>query len=155
MPFELKNAPSEFQHIMNDILNDYCKFLIVYIYDVLIYSKNLHQHFKHLKTFFNVIKYNGLVVSAPKIKLFQTKIWFSVHYTFNGTIYPFNGLLNLQISFHMKSKTKIDYNDFFALIMLQISHLNSEKFVNYYFNDLRKILQHGPRAYSSGQTRQE
>ena len=37
MPFGLKNAPSKFQHIMNDILNDYSEFSIVYIDDVLIY----------------------------------------------------------------------------------------------------------------------
>ena len=30
MPFGLKNAPSEFQNIMNDIFNDYTKFSIVY-----------------------------------------------------------------------------------------------------------------------------
>ena len=37
MPFGLKNAPSEFQNIMNDIFNDYTKFSIVYIDDVLIF----------------------------------------------------------------------------------------------------------------------
>ena len=43
-------------HIVNDILDDYSKFSIVYIDDILIYSKNLDQPFKHIKTFFNVIK---------------------------------------------------------------------------------------------------
>ena len=76
MQFVLKKAPSEFQHIINNILNDYSEFSIIYIDDVLIHSKNLHQHLKHLKTFFDVIKRNGLAVSASKIKLFQTKIWF-------------------------------------------------------------------------------
>ena len=56
MPFGLKNIPSEFQHIMNDIFNEYFEFSIVYVDDVLIYSENLEQHFKHLKTFFHVIK---------------------------------------------------------------------------------------------------
>jgi hypothetical protein len=37
MPFGLKNAPSEFQHIMNDIFNAHFKFCIVYIDDVLIF----------------------------------------------------------------------------------------------------------------------
>jgi len=38
-PFGLKNAPPKFQHTMNDIINDYSEFSIVYTNDVLIYSK--------------------------------------------------------------------------------------------------------------------
>ncbi|RDX80013.1 hypothetical protein CR513_39485, partial [Mucuna pruriens] len=45
MPFGLKNAPSEFQKIMNDIFNPYSKFSIVYIDDVLIFSQTINQHF--------------------------------------------------------------------------------------------------------------
>ena len=37
MPFGLKNAPSEFQRIMNDIYNPYSEFCIVYIDDVLVF----------------------------------------------------------------------------------------------------------------------
>ena len=37
MPFSLKNTPSEFQKIMNDIFNLYSKFCIVYIDGVLIF----------------------------------------------------------------------------------------------------------------------
>jgi len=66
MQFGLKNAPSEFQHIFNDIPNNNYEFSIVFIDDVLIYSKNLDQHLKHLKTFFYVKKRNSLVMSAPK-----------------------------------------------------------------------------------------
>ena len=56
MPFGLKNAPSEFQSIMNDIFNPYTEFSIVYIDDVLIYSDNIDQHWKHLNIFFQVAK---------------------------------------------------------------------------------------------------
>ena len=79
MPFGLKNAPSEFQNIMNDIFNPYTHFIIVYIDDVLVYSNSTKQHFKHLHSFLHVIKRNGLVVFACKMKLFQTKIRFSGH----------------------------------------------------------------------------
>jgi len=37
MPFGLKNAPSEFQNIMNDIFNSFSHFTNVYIDDVLVY----------------------------------------------------------------------------------------------------------------------
>ena len=52
MPFGLKNAPSEFQRIMNDIFNSYSHFTIVYIDDVLVYSQSIEQHWKHLRIFF-------------------------------------------------------------------------------------------------------
>ena len=76
MPFGLKNTPSEFQKIMNDIFKPFQDFSIVYIDDVLIFSQSIDQHFKHLQTFLAVVKRNGLVVSKPKINLFQTKVRF-------------------------------------------------------------------------------
>lgn len=70
MPMGLKNATSEFQHIMNDILNPHSEFTIVYIDDILIFSQSLDQHFKHLNIFKELIKRNGMVISSKKIKLF-------------------------------------------------------------------------------------
>ena len=64
----------ELKKIMNDIFNPYSKFFIVYIDDVLIFSQNTDQHFKHLQTFIHIVKQNGLAVSKSKINLFQTKI---------------------------------------------------------------------------------
>jgi len=51
MPFGHKNAPSEFQNIMNDIFTPYTNVIIVYIDDVLVFSKTIDQHFKHLHIF--------------------------------------------------------------------------------------------------------
>ena len=45
MPFGLKNAHSEFQNIMNDFFNDYTRFPIVYIDDVIIISSYIEGHF--------------------------------------------------------------------------------------------------------------
>ena len=41
MPFGLKNAHLEFQNTMNDIFNNYTRFSIVYIDDVLIFSNSI------------------------------------------------------------------------------------------------------------------
>jgi hypothetical protein len=88
MPFGLKSAPSEFQNIMNDIFNPFSRFTIVYIDDVLIFSKRIEEHWKHLNAFLETIKHNGLVVSASKIKLLQTKIRFLGFDIFEGKIRP-------------------------------------------------------------------
>jgi hypothetical protein len=99
MPFGLKNAPSEFQRIMNDIFNAHSKFCIVYIDDVLIFSHSIDQHFKHLHTFFHTVKQNGLVVSKTKIYLFQTHVRFLGHYICQGTVTPIERSLSLTTKF--------------------------------------------------------
>jgi len=88
MPFKLKNAPSEFQNIMNDIFTSFTSFIIVYIDDVLVFSKSIDQHFKHLQTSISVMERNDLAASAFKMILFQTKIRFFGHNIYQGTIKP-------------------------------------------------------------------
>ena len=63
MPFGLKNAPSEFQNIMNDIFNQFSNFIIVYIDDILVFSNSIEDHFKHLEMFKTLVIQNGLVLS--------------------------------------------------------------------------------------------
>ena len=93
MPFGLKNTPNEFQNIMNDIFNPFSKFCIVYIDDFLIFSKSIDEHWKHLNSFIDIIKRNGLVVSSPKIKLFQTKIRFLGYNIYQGKISPIDRVI--------------------------------------------------------------
>ena len=88
MPFGLKNALSEFQRIMNEIFNDQSQYIIVYIDDVLIYSHSVEQHFKHIDKFIKTAETNGLVISKPKINLFQTKVRFLGHWIYQGSITP-------------------------------------------------------------------
>ena len=88
MPFGLKNAPSEFQKIMNDIFTPYMHFIIVYIDDILIFSSTLDQHVKHLRCFIKIALHHGLVTSARKMKLFQLNVRFLGHNIENGKIIP-------------------------------------------------------------------
>jgi hypothetical protein len=48
VPFSLKNAPNEFQNIMNYILSPLSKYSIIYIDDVLIFTKSIEEHCKNL-----------------------------------------------------------------------------------------------------------
>lgn len=109
MPFGLKNAPSEFQNIMNGIFNPYSYMLIVYIDDVLIFSEDIDSHFKHLSTFLNVVKTNGLVVSAKKIRLFQTSIRFLGHDLYQGTYKPICRAIDFSSKFpdEIRDKTQL------------------------------------------------
>ena len=75
MPFGLKNAPQIFQRMMDKIFGKY-SFILVYIDDILVFSKTFHEHIKHLELAFEELINNGLIVSRKKIKLFKNQIEF-------------------------------------------------------------------------------
>ena len=109
MPFRLKNTPSEFQNIMNDVIAPISHFTIAYIDDVLIFSKSLDQHISHLHKFHTIIRKNGLAIFAPKMKLFHTHIRFLEHNIYQSTIRPITRVLEFTSKFpdEIKDNTQL------------------------------------------------
>jgi hypothetical protein len=128
MPFGLKNAHSEFQNIMNDIFNPFTYFTIVYIDDILIFSKSIEEHWKHLNSFLEIIKHSGLVVSAKKIKLFQTKIRFFGFDISEGQIHPIDKVIQFADKFPNVIIDKTQLQRF----------LDSLNYIADFYKDLRK-----------------
>ena len=112
MLFSLKNTPLQFQNITNDIFNANFEFIIVYIDDVLIFSDSLEKYFAHLNFFYNLIKENGMVCSAPKMELFQIKIRFLGHEIYQGKTKPIQRSIDFADKFQMKLKITNNYKGF-------------------------------------------
>ena len=50
LPFGLTNAPATFMMLMNNVFHEYLdKFVIIYLDDILIYSKSKEEHLQHLR----------------------------------------------------------------------------------------------------------
>ncbi|CAI5468601.1 unnamed protein product [Closterium sp. Yama58-4] len=80
MPFGLCNAPATFQAEMNHILRpllDEC--VVVYLDDILIYSKNMKKHVEHLRKVFEILRKNKFYVKLSKSDFALEKVQFLGH----------------------------------------------------------------------------
>ena len=67
MPFGLTNAPATFQHLVNHIFRDFLDiFVVVYIDDILIFSKNKEDHQEHVRKVLQRLRENDLFAKPEK-----------------------------------------------------------------------------------------
>lgn len=67
MPFGLTNAPATFQSLMNKVFANYLeKFIRVFFYDILVYSKILAEHLEHLHTMLQTLREQQLYAKMSK-----------------------------------------------------------------------------------------
>jgi hypothetical protein len=75
MSFDLKNVSSKFQKRMEDVFREYL-WLIIYIDDIMVCSKNIQEHLKHLQKFYELVFQHGLILSTSKMEISKTEIEF-------------------------------------------------------------------------------
>lgn len=80
MPFGLTNAPATFQRLMEHCLADMnFEKCIVYIDDVIVYSKTFDEHLERLEAVFTKLEEFGLKLKTSKCSLFRDKVKYLGH----------------------------------------------------------------------------
>ncbi|XLU29618.1 hypothetical protein S245_065684, partial [Arachis hypogaea] len=80
MSFGLTNAPAIFMDYMNRIFHPYLdKFVVVFIDDILIYSKTEDEHAEHLRTVLQILKDRKLCAKLSKCEFWKSEVKFLGH----------------------------------------------------------------------------
>ncbi|GKB96667.1 putative reverse transcriptase domain-containing protein [Tanacetum coccineum] len=80
MSFGLTNAPAVFIDLMNRVCKPYLdRFVIVFIDDILIYSKSRKEHEGHLKLILKLLKEEELYAKFSKCEFWLSKVQFLGH----------------------------------------------------------------------------
>src|SRR5438477_1544422 len=115
MPFGLTNAPATFQTLMNDIFRDLLDVcVIVYLDDILVYSKNKEEHERHLQQVLQRLKDNQLYAKLSKCTFFTNSIEYLGHIVNNEGLRPNPQLVQALVDFP-RPKTLKELQSFLGL----------------------------------------
>ncbi|GBG69733.1 hypothetical protein CBR_g4564 [Chara braunii] len=75
MPFGLCNAPRAFPHAINRVFHDYLdKFVVVYLNDILIFSRTVEEHDQHVETALSLLQQHKYKINLEKWEFGRIKI---------------------------------------------------------------------------------
>jgi hypothetical protein len=87
MSFGLTNAPAYFMYLMNKVFMEYLdKFEVVFIDDILIFSKNEEEHDEHLRLVLQKLRENQLYAKLSKCEFWLKEVSFLGHIISKGGI---------------------------------------------------------------------
>ena len=80
MSFGLTNAPAFFMHMMNKVFMDFLdKFVVIFINDILIYSRSEEEHKGHLRAVLQRLREHQLYAKFSKCEFWLKQVGFLVH----------------------------------------------------------------------------
>ncbi|KAL0453787.1 UNVERIFIED_CONTAM: Retrovirus-related Pol polyprotein from transposon [Sesamum latifolium] len=89
MPFGLTNAPAAFMSLMNKTLQPFLdQFVIVFIDDILIYSRSPKEHEQHLRTVLQILREKQLYAKFSKCEFWMEEIAFLGHVILKEGVQP-------------------------------------------------------------------
>lgn len=72
IPFGITNASSQFMHLVQDVLRDYLDvFVIVFMDDILIFSKTMAEHVEQMRLVFQRLKEDKIYAKASKCWIYM------------------------------------------------------------------------------------
>jgi hypothetical protein len=87
MSFGLTNAPTYFMYLMNKVFIEYLdKFVVVFIDDILVFSKNEEEHAEHLRLVLQKLREHKLYAKRSKCEFWLREVSFLGHVVSNGGI---------------------------------------------------------------------
>jgi hypothetical protein len=139
MPLGLKNAPTLFQRNMQNIFNENKEFVLVYIDDLLIFSKMYKEHIAHLDMFFRKVEQNGLILSKKKMEICKEKINFLGHEIGEGKIYLQDHITKKILQFPDAMDDKKVLQQFLGIVNYAMNYIdNLAKLAGSLYAKLRK-----------------
>ena len=88
MPFGLMNAPAAFMDLMNRVFHLYLdQFVIMFIDDILVYSKNVEEHAFHLQIVLWTLRDRYLYAKFSKCEFWLNEVVFLEHVVFGNGIF--------------------------------------------------------------------
>ncbi|CAF1045914.1 unnamed protein product [Didymodactylos carnosus] len=88
LPQGLKNSPPTFQRVMTNVLQHCRNFSMVYLDDIIVYSRTFEEHCQHLKQVFMALTKNNLQLNPPKCAIAQSQIDYLGHSISSTTVTP-------------------------------------------------------------------
>ncbi|KAI2660981.1 Transposon Tf2-8 polyprotein [Labeo rohita] len=77
MPYGLSISPSVFQTFMNEVFREFLhQFVLVYIDDILIYSRNMAEHRQHVQQVLHKLRQYQLYLKLEKCEFHQSSVYF-------------------------------------------------------------------------------
>jgi len=125
VPFGLTNAPASFSNMMFKVLDPVLdKWVVVYLDDILIYSKTKQEHLAHVRSVLTLLRKNGLYAKLSKCSFMQEETEFLGHVISKDGIHTNAGLVKAIREWPRPSKQK-DVQQFIGLAQFYHQYINN------------------------------